>query len=263
MARNSASACGSTGGNGEIAVRALVEPERAQPCHGLAGAIWHTHRVEQVEWLDRHQRGERAYHRRVHALADAREAHVLQRAEDADDRAQRRDAVAERRSKADGWVRLLAAGQHDAAERLGDRVGGTTRAQLAGDAEAGQGCPDDARVGIEHEVEVESEFVERAARKVVDDHVGTRDQVMQHLPRARLFQVERDARACCDDASDRPSTDRLGSSGPDSGPLGPQKRWRGASFAGRILHADHPRAQARQQHRREWPSEGDGHVQDG
>src|ERR1051326_9050910 len=177
----------------DVAVDALVQAERAQARHRLAGARWNAKLLEQVKGLDRHQRRQCTYHGGVNPLTNAREAHMLECRQNADDRVQRRDAVAQWGAQTERWIGLFSSGEHYPAERLGNGIRGAAAAWLALDAKPGQRRPHDAWIGAQHEVEPETEFVERTPREVVDHSVAAGNEVAQYLCRAGPLEIERNA----------------------------------------------------------------------
>ena len=176
-----------------VAVGRLVDAERRQARDHAAGALRQAARLEQVERLGRDERRQDAEHRDVHVLAGAGGFALPQRRENADDAEDRRDQIRHRHADADRRIPGRARRHHQAAQRLDDGVHRLAGARVPGRAEAGNRAVDHARIDRPRERIADAEPVERARAEVLDDDVGLAQQVGEHVARAGLLQVERDA----------------------------------------------------------------------
>ena len=134
------------GGEAHKAISGAEDPERDQSGHLLAGPDGHAAPLHCVKRLRADERRQRAEHRHVEVLPDARLVSLPQRRQDADDGEEWGGQVTEGHAATDRRVVLVAARQHQAAERLDHHVHRLAGAGRPVQPEAGDGTVDDTWV---------------------------------------------------------------------------------------------------------------------
>ncbi|MGY4460118.1 hypothetical protein ACVWYI_004078 [Bradyrhizobium sp. LB13.1] len=184
----------------------MAPPTTSQPSRGLERLIRRVERMRRAHRARRGARGQRngrlpiGLHQRgliergLDPLPFAGLEAVRIRREDSHAREQSSGDVGQRRTALHGrTVGTFAGKAHDAAHGLGDQIEAAAVLVRTGTAEARQRAIDQRREFFVQRLVSEAEALHRAGRKVLDQHVGVRDQPSQHRFAAVGLEVQHDA----------------------------------------------------------------------
>ena len=139
------------------------------------------------------QRDLRLQQRRLHPLSLPRYLPFKERGENAERAVEAGPQVGDRDADAHRALSGQAGDRHEAAHALGDLVKAGTFRIWPILPEAGDAAIDEARIDLAQRLVVDLQLVLYVGPVVLDQHVGPRHELRQHLATGRLLEVERHA----------------------------------------------------------------------